>query len=183
MNKETRGNCLPCRLRKCLVVGMDPQMIRCPPKQRTTTAAPIAKANEVILPMVRCSSAGSLLHSHLLSPASAAQPPPQRPIHAHHRPVEPPLQHHPHLRRAQRRRSRSLHSRRQGLTTAQASHQVHRHSQSHQRASQSHRPTHATLVAFPSAIGQRSAGRRHAQRVSHGRHERVPRRSRGRRVS
>jgi len=31
INKETRGNCLPCRLKKCLQLGMDPQMIRCPP--------------------------------------------------------------------------------------------------------------------------------------------------------
>lgn len=31
INKETRGNCLPCRLKKCLELGMDPQMIRCPP--------------------------------------------------------------------------------------------------------------------------------------------------------
>ena len=164
---------------------MNPLLIRSA-RQAETIYESFSRSNativkDITLPMVGCSSLILLLlRSFVL--ASAAQPPPQRPVHAHHRPVEPPLQHHSHLRRAQRRRPRSLHSRRQGLTTAQASHQVHRHSQSHQRASQSHRPTHATLVAFPSTIGQRSAGRRHAQRVSHGRHERVPRRSRGRRV-
>lgn len=70
MNRETRGNCLPCRLRKCLVVGMDPQMIRCPPKQRTTTATTMPKVNEVILPMVRSFSPRIHIHrpfSFLLS--------------------------------------------------------------------------------------------------------------------
>jgi len=35
VNKETRGTCLPCRLKKCLAVGMDPQMIRCPPSNHS----------------------------------------------------------------------------------------------------------------------------------------------------
>ena len=33
IDKETRSNCLRCRLKKCLTIGMDPQMIRCPPSQ------------------------------------------------------------------------------------------------------------------------------------------------------
>ena len=168
-------------------MGMNPLLIRSA-RQAESIYESFSRSNaaivkDITLPMVRCFLTRIPLHSHLLSLASAAQPPPQRSLHAHHGPVEPSLQHHSHLRRAQRRHSRSLHSRRQGLTPAQASHQVHRHAQSHQRASQSHRPTHATLVAFPSTIGQRSASRRHAQRVSHGRHERIPGRSRGRRVS
>jgi len=59
MTTETRSGCRRCRLKKCLESGMDPQLIRCPPKAQTSsmeTRQPMTRNEKQLqLPMVSSS--------------------------------------------------------------------------------------------------------------------------------